>query len=49
MVTIITNGDYSIKTGQNTEKSPEDFRRLAVTQIPVRNYRLTLVWKTRKE
>ena len=24
--------------GQNTEKIPRDFRRLAVTQIPVRTY-----------
>ena len=31
--------DYSIiKIGQNTEKSPEDLRKLAVTQIPVMNY-----------
>ena len=41
-----TSGDhpnYSInKIGQNTEKSPGDLRRLAVTQTPVRNHRLTL-------
>ena len=32
-----------IKIGQNTEKSPEDLRRLAVTQTPVRNHQLRLV------
>ena len=36
--------DYSIlKIGQDTEKSPNDWRRLAVTQNPVENHRLTLV------
>ena len=36
--------DYSIiKIGQNTEKSPEDLRRLAVTQTLNRNHHLTLV------
>ena len=41
--------NYSIiKIGQNSEKSPGDSRRLAVTQTPVRNYNLTLVLKTRK-
>ena len=42
-----TSGDhlsYSIsEIGQNTEKSPGNLRRLAVTQTPVRNHRLTLV------
>ena len=37
-----TSGDYLndsiIKIGQNTEKSPEDLRRLAVTQIPVKDH-----------
>ena len=38
--------NYSaIKIGLNTEKSPGDLRRLAVTQIPVKNHPLTLVWK----
>ena len=37
-----------IEIGQNTEKSPGDLRRLAVTQTPVRKHRLTMVWKTRK-
>ena len=37
--------DYSIiKIGQNTKKSPGDLRRLAVTQIPVKDYQLTLIW-----
>ena len=41
--------NYSIiKIGQNTEKSPDDLRRLADTQTPVKNYQLTLVWKTLK-
>ena len=42
--------NYSIiKIGQNTEKSPGDWRRLTVAQTPVRNYQLTLVWKILKE
>ena len=40
--------DHIIKIGLNTEKSPGDLRRLAVIQSPVRNYLLTLVWKTFK-
>ena len=41
--------NYSfIKIGQNTEKSLWDLRKLAVTQPPVRNHRLTLVWKNPK-
>ena len=42
-----TSGDppnYStIENGQNTEKSPGDLRRLAVTQTPVKDYQLTLI------
>ena len=38
-----------MKIGQNTEKSPGDLRRLAVTQIPMRNHRLNLEGKFRKE
>ena len=38
-----------IKIGQNTEESPGDLRRLVITQTPVRNHRLTLVWKILKE
>ena len=40
---------WIIEIGQNTEKSPVNLRRLAVTQTPVRNYQLTLVWKARKK
>ena len=41
--------DYSIfEIVQNTEKSTGDLSRLVVTQTPVRNHRLTLVWKTLK-
>ena len=47
-----TSGDHSnyslIKIDQNTEKSPGDLRGLAITQTPVRNHQLTLVWKTLK-
>ena len=40
---------YSIiKIGQNTEKSPGDLRRLAVTQTPIEDHQLTLVRKTLK-
>ena len=36
--------NYSIiENGQNTEKSPEDFRKLAVTQTPVKNHQLKLM------
>ena len=38
------NPIYSIiKIGQNTEKSPGDLRRLAVTQTPVKDHPLTLM------
>ena len=44
-----TSGDYPnysiIKIGHNTEKSPGDLRRLAVTQTPVENHLLTLIGK----
>ena len=47
-----TRGDhpnYSIvEIGQNTKKSPGDLRRLTVTQTPMSNDQLTLVWKTLK-
>ena len=32
-----------IENGQNTEKSPGDLRRLAVTQSPVKEHQLTLM------
>ena len=35
-----------IENGQNTEKSPRDLRRLAVTQTPVKNHQLILMRKT---
>ena len=48
-----TSGDYPnyciIKIGQNTKKSPWDMRILVVTQTPMENHQLTLVWKTLKE
>ena len=31
------------KNGQNTEKSPGDLRRLAVTQTPVKDHQITLI------
>ena len=44
------NGDhpnyYIIKNGQNTEKSPGDSKRFAITQTPVKDHHLTLVWTT---
>ena len=48
-----TSGDYPgysiIENAQNTEKSSGDLRRLAVTQTPVKNHQLKLMWKTLKE
>ena len=41
--------DSIIENGQNTEKSPGDLRKLAVTQTPVKDHQLTLLWKTLKE
>ena len=42
-----TSGDhpnyYIIENGQNTEKSPRDLRRLAVTQTPVNDHQLKLM------
>ena len=41
------NPNYCIvEIGQNTEKSPSDLRRLAITQSPVKNHQLMLMWKT---
>ena len=34
---------YMIENGQNTEKSPGVLRRLAVTQIPVKDHQLKLM------
>ena len=48
-----TNGDHLnyciIEIDQNTEKSPGDSRRLAVTQTPVKDHKLTLMCKFLKE
>ena len=35
-----------IENGQNTKKSPGDLRRLDITQTPVKDHQLTLMWKT---
>ena len=35
--------DSIVKNGQNPESSPGDLRRLAVTQIRVKNYQLILM------
>ena len=47
-----TSGDYPnysiTEIGQNTEKSHEDLRRLAVPQTPVKDHQLKLVGKTRR-
>ena len=40
---------YIIEKSQNTEKSPGDLKRLAVTQTPVKNYQLTLMRKNSNE
>ena len=38
-----------IEIGQNTEESPEDVRRLAVTQALRKDHQLTLMCKTPKD
>ena len=35
-----------IENGQSTEKSPGDLGRLTVTQSPVKDHHLTLMWKS---
>ena len=40
---------YSIQNGQNTEKSPGDLRRLAITQTSVKDHQRQLMGKTLKE
>ena len=37
---------YIIENGQNTEKTPGDLRRLAVTQTPVKGHQLKPMRKT---
>ena len=45
-----TMQNYNIdKIGRNTERSPGNLWRLAVTKNPVKDYQLMLVRKTRKE
>ena len=47
---IETHPDYNIvKIGWNTEMSPGDPRKLAITQTPVKILQLKLVWTTRKD
>ena len=41
--------DQIIENGQNTEGGAGHLRRLAVTQTPVKDHQLTLMWKTLKE
>ena len=33
-----------IENGQNTEKSPGDLRRLTITQTPVENCTIAMIW-----
>ena len=48
-----TSGDHpnynNIENGQNIEKNPGDLRRLAVSQTPVKDHQLKLMWETLKE
>ena len=41
--------DSIAEDGQNPETSPGDLRGLAVTQTPVKNHQLILMWKTLEE
>ena len=41
--------DSIAENGQNPETSSGNLRKLAVTQTPVKNHQLTLMWKTLKE
>ena len=34
-----------VEIGQNTKKSPGDLKRLVVTQPPLENHQIMLVWK----
>ena len=46
----VDSPNYTIvENSQNTEKSPGDLRRLAVTQTQMRDHQLSLMWKTLKE
>ena len=48
-----TSGDHPnysiIENDKNTEKSPGDLMILAVTQTPVKDHQLMLMWKTLKD
>ena len=45
--TSVDHPNYCIfEIGQNTEKSPRELKRLAVTQTPVKAHQLTLMRKT---
>ena len=45
MMSGVHPNDSIIENGQNIEKNPGDVRRLAVTQIPVKDHQLMLMWK----
>ena len=46
---VETINDSIIENGQKTEKRTGDWSRFAVTQTPVKNHQLTLMWKTLKK
>ena len=47
-----TSGDHSnycvVEIGKNIKKSPVDLWRLALTQTPVKDHQLMLMWKNLK-
>ena len=45
----VENIQMTAENGQNTEKSPGDLWRLAVTQTRVKSHQIILMWKTLKE
>ena len=45
----VYQNDCIIENGQNTKESSENLRRLAVTQTPMKDHQLPLMWKTLKE
>ena len=53
LVKMTTSGDHPnygiVQIDQNTKKNTGDLKRLAVTQTPVRNNPLMVVWKTIKD
>ena len=42
-LSLLYNNNNIVKIGQNSEKSPNDPRRLAITQTPAKDYQLTVV------